>query len=56
MFEIPSNPHIVKCTVTKETVDSKAEPELIIDENTKREAVKHRKPISKSTKTNEETA
>ena len=56
MFEIPSNPHIVKCTVTKETVESKAEPELIIDENTKRESVKHRTSLSKSTKRNEETA
>ena len=42
MFEIPSNPKIVKCTVTKETVESKAEPELILDENNKREGLKHR--------------
>ena len=33
MFEIPSNPKIVKCTITKETVDEKAKPEIEISEN-----------------------
>jgi ATP-dependent Clp protease ATP-binding subunit ClpX len=33
MFEIPSNPKIVKCTITKKTVDEKAKPEIEISEN-----------------------
>ena len=33
MFEIPSNKKIEKCTVTKETVLEKAEPQLEINEN-----------------------
>ena len=33
MFEIPSNPKIVKCTITKATVDEKAKPEIEISEN-----------------------
>ena len=56
MFEIPSNPKIVKCTVTKDTVESKAEPELILDENNKREQLKHRDMLKKTDKDSEETA
>ena len=33
MFDIPSNPKIEKCIVTKETVLEKKEPKLIINEN-----------------------
>jgi ATP-dependent Clp protease ATP-binding subunit ClpX len=33
MFEIPSNPNIEKCIVTKRTVLEKAEPKLVINEN-----------------------
>ena len=33
MFEIPSNPKIAKCTITKETVLEGKEPEVIIDES-----------------------
>ncbi len=33
MYDIPSNPKIEKCTITKETVLEKREPELIINEN-----------------------
>ena len=32
MFDIPSNPKIEKCIVTKETVDEKTKPEIIINE------------------------
>ena len=32
MFEIPSNPNIVKCIITKETVLNGSEPEVVIDE------------------------
>jgi ATP-dependent Clp protease ATP-binding subunit ClpX len=33
MFEIPSNPKIVKCTITKDTVNEKTKPEIEISEN-----------------------
>jgi ATP-dependent Clp protease ATP-binding subunit ClpX len=33
MFEIPSNPKIEKCIITKETVQGSKEPEVIINEN-----------------------
>ena len=46
MFEIPSNEKIVKCTITKDTVVNKADPELIIDENKKRENLKIKKKVS----------
>ena len=32
MFEIPSNPKIVKCTITRETILNGKEPEVVIDE------------------------
>ena len=35
MFEIPSNPKIEKCIITRETVQNLKEPEVIIDENRK---------------------
>ncbi len=54
MYDIPSNPKIAKCIITKETVEEKSQPQLIIDENKKREPVKLKKKI-KSAKT-EETA
>lgn len=33
MFDIPSNPKIEKCIVTKETVNEKTKPEIIINES-----------------------
>ena len=33
MFEIPSNPKIETCIITKETVEKKMEPKLVINEN-----------------------
>ena len=33
MFEIPSNPKIAKCTITRDTVLNGKEPEVIIDES-----------------------
>ena len=33
MFEIPSNPKIAKCTVTRDTVVNGTEPEVVIDES-----------------------
>ena len=35
MFEVPSEPNVVKCTITKETVLDKKPPELVIDKNAK---------------------
>lgn len=35
MFDIPSNPQIEKCIITKETVINNKEPEVIINENRK---------------------
>lgn len=42
MYEIPSNPKIEKCIVTKETVEGKEKPKIIINEN-KEEKIKVRK-------------
>lgn len=42
MFDIPSNPQIVKCIITKETALNKAEPKLVIDKNKKKEPLKMR--------------
>lgn len=33
MYDIPSNPKIAKCTITKDTVLDKASPNIVIDEN-----------------------
>lgn len=44
MFDIPSNPKIEKCIVTKETVDEKTKPEIIINESKepKKQAIKRK--------------
>ena len=52
MYEIPSNPKIVKCTITKETVLNKEKPKLILDEDKK----KAPKTQTKKVKNNKETA
>ncbi len=47
MFEIPSNPKIEKCIITKETVLEKKEPKLIINEEKKaKRHIKQKKLIS----------
>lgn len=43
MFEIPSNPNIEKCIITKNTVLNGSEPELIINKNKKKEGAKKTK-------------
>ena len=54
MFDIPSNPNIEKCIITKETVQNGAQPKLIINENKVEEP---KKVIKKKIETNnEETA
>jgi len=35
MFEIPSNPHIKKCIVTKETIKNRVSPTLVIEDEKK---------------------
>ena len=40
MYEIPSNPKIVKCIITKETVENKANPKLVLDESRESNKVK----------------
>ncbi len=56
MFDIPSNPRIEKCIVTKETVLEKKAPKLVI--NDKKELIKNKtsKPQRKNTNRTEETA
>ena len=51
MYEIPSNPKIVKCTITKNTVEGKEKPELVIDENKKErnKKIKREKTETKET-------
>ena len=58
MYEIPSNYKIAKCTITKEVVKDKAKPELVLDENRKKEPIKvHKKAKKKNSNTNnQETA
>ena len=45
MFDIPSNPKIEKCIVTKETVNEKTKPKIIINENKepKKQVIKRKK-------------
>ncbi len=54
MFDIPSNPQIVKCIITRETTLNKAAPKLIIDKNKKKEPLKMR--TTKLQKTENKTA
>ena len=55
MFDIPTNPKIEKCIITKETVEKKKGPELIINENKETKRVKIKKKQVKPEK-QEETA
>ncbi len=43
MFDIPSNPYIEKCIITKETVVGNKQPELVINENKKTEQLKNKR-------------
>ena len=51
MFEIPSNPRIVKCLITKNTIENGEKPILTIDDNISIDLKKR-----KSTNKKEETA
>ena len=54
MFDVPSNPQIKKCIITKETVEGKEPPKLELDENKKVETKIRKKKVSE--KENMETA
>lgn len=54
MFEIPSNPKIEKCIITKETVQNSEEPEVIINEN--KQVKEENKFQIKKMKPNQESA
>ena len=54
MYEIPSNPKIIKCIITKETVEKGEAPRLILDENKTREPLKTN--VKQKMQNNEETA
>jgi len=45
MYEIPSNPKIVKVTITEETVENNSKPDIIIDENKKAKKKLNKKNI-----------
>ena len=52
MFDIPSNPKIERCIVTKETVLDGKEPEIVINENKQvKKRIRKRKVIQKNTET-----
>ncbi len=53
MFDIPSNPNIEKCIITKETVENGAEPTLVINElkQEKKTTVKKKKVITENKET-----
>ena len=50
MFEIPSNPNIEKCIITKKTVLDNAGPEIVINEDKKphKPAVKKKRQVPDS--------
>ena len=54
MYDIPSNYTIAKCTITKETVENKKQPEVVIDETRKKENVRPKRKVKTSKK--QETA
>ena len=47
MFEIPSNPNIEKCIITKENVLNGTDPEMVIDENRviKKQSIKKKRQV-----------
>ena len=52
MFEIPSNPNIEKCIITKETVLNKAEPKIIenVNKNEQKEIKNKKRQMPQNTK------
>ena len=56
MYDIPSDPKIVKCTITEETVKEHTSPELVRDENKKERALNKRKYNTAKRNDNKESA
>lgn len=56
MFDIPSNPKIEKCIITKETVLEGKEPKLIINEEKTEKKHLKKKKIVLNKEENKETA
>ena len=57
MFDIPSNPKIEKCIITRDTVANGKEPKLIINENkTEKKVLKRKKVALNAKNTKKETA
>ncbi|HOZ54609.1 MAG TPA: ATP-dependent protease ATP-binding subunit ClpX [Clostridia bacterium] len=54
MFDIPSNPKIEKCIITKQTVENKEPPKIIINNN-KKEVINNTTSKPKRTTTNKKT-
>ncbi len=54
MFDIPSNPKIEKCIITKDTVLNQKEPTVVINNN--KNETKQAKKVKGTTKKNVETA
>lgn len=50
MYEIPSNPKIEKCIVTKETVEGISKPEIVINENKEAKKKINKKKINNNEK------
>ena len=55
MYDIPSNPKIAKCIITKDNVINKGQPKIIIDENKVKEPIRFRKKLKHKPRA-EETA
>lgn len=56
MFEIPSNPNIEKCIITKETVVDNKEPEIVINENKQPKVINVKKKRQTPKSSEKETA
>ena len=56
MYDIPSDPKIVKCTITEETVKDHVSPELVRDENKKERTLNKRKYSTAKRNDNKESA
>ena len=50
MFDVPTNPKIEKCIITKETVEKKAGPELVINENKEKKDISSKKNSSSNSR------
>ena len=57
MFDIPSNPKIEKCIITKDVVLNGSEPQVIINENkVAKKHIKKAKILASEEQDNQETA